>query len=185
MPVFDKRTRVVLFHFLNDLAQNQKFTTKLNQNVNRIIHIQRKARRALMIKSNQLIEVRGQVVNGLNSLMKGLIMNKTQRTEQHHLIDILNTITTKNKESIEYVSRLYINLPSYIHAINLIRWYGLYRNKGVYNKGMYVGVMIKIKQIIDEQKELVIRGKKVCPTEQALRGIVSKLAKRRSGKNVD
>ena len=68
---------MVIFYFLSDLAQNMKFTYKLSQNANRIIHIQRKARRALMIKSNQMIEVRNVLINGLNALMKGLIMNKT------------------------------------------------------------------------------------------------------------
>ena len=59
---------------------------------------------------------------------------------------------------------MYMELPLFIHTINLVRWYALYRNKGKYNKDTYFSSLGQIRRIMETQSSLLSKGKRVCPT---------------------
>ena len=59
---------------------------------------------------------------------------------------------------------MYMQLPLFIHTINLVRWYALYRNKGKYNKDTYFSSLGQIRRIMETQSSLLSKGKRVCPT---------------------
>ena len=41
---------------------------------------------------------------------------------------------------------MFLDLPALVHTLNLLRWYGSFRNNGVYNTDLYLALFDKIKQ---------------------------------------
>ena len=58
-------------------------------------------------------------------------------------------LTSHAQDQVTEIVKMYYDRPSLLHTLNIIRWYGLYRNGGVYNVDLYLSVYEKIKSIVE------------------------------------
>ena len=96
-------------------------------------------------------------------MRKAILFDKDLSIQFKEVINDLNQVMTVRQYVITDVARMFIKLPLFLHSVNLVRWYALYRNDGVYNKDTYVSAMNQIKAIMNEQGQLRFRGSKICP----------------------
>ena len=80
---------------------------------------------------------------------------------------MINIITHNHKEVIEEAARLYLLLPSYIHSVNLVRWYAQFRNEGQWNKDTYVVSYNQIYEITQKIEKLMKKRAKWSPHRDA------------------
>ena len=92
-----------------------------------------------------------------------LLEKNTEGLKYGHLIDIINNIKGIDDECIKTVADNYILLPQQVHTINLVRWYGIYRNDGVYNKATYLTAIEKVNRIILIFRKYLKEAKEFCP----------------------
>ena len=79
-------------------------------------------------------------------------------------IQVVAACVEQRTAIVEKVARLYIQLPIYLHAINLMHWYGQFRNNGNYNKVMYFTTLRHMKNMMADQADLKTKGTELCPT---------------------
>ena len=96
-------------------------------------------------------------------MRKAILFDKDLSIQFKEVINDLNQVMTVRQYVITDVARMFIKLPLFLHSVNLVRWYALYRNDGAYNKDTYVSAMNQIKAIMNEQGQLRFRGSKICP----------------------
>lgn len=128
-------------------------------------------------KKNMQIE--GKIIKGLNGLRSGLISNKQLGAEYKIVITLINQITTLKKDIVQVITQIYLQLPVLVHMVNLIRWYGIYRNRGEYNKDAYVNIIRQIQEIKQTQNELLEKGKQLCPSQKALKQSANSIISRK------
>lgn len=107
---------------------------------------------------------------GLNTIRAIFIKEKLYQQHYKGVIESINAMTasTTNQEPIMDIVRMFHDLPSYIHTINILRWYGMYRNHGTYNTDLYFSVYGKIQNIIEEQARLLKKGQAMMPAKETL-----------------
>ena len=128
---------------------------KLRVFYNRIIQIQRKMRKALMMKLNNIARISQKIIVGLNTLRQILILDKDLQRKYKKSLWMINSITGMSLDSVvDFTARHYILLPSYMHTLNLVRWHALYRNNGRYNKYLYFSALDQVTALRKDQKNL-------------------------------
>lgn len=70
-------------------------------------------------------------------MRKILISEKAIQGQHPDMIEAINQITNRHQSLIEQIASIYFLVPQFIHSVNLVRWYALYRNNGQYNKDTY------------------------------------------------
>ena len=65
-------------------------------------------------------------------------------------------------------------LPIYIHTVNLVRWFALFRNNGEYNKDTYQSSITQIFKLKRMQKKLLHKAQKFCPNSNTLKHILER-----------
>lgn len=68
---------------------------------------------------------------GINHLRGFIIMNKKIQSVFPDLMSQLNSLDYQSKRKAVMQHK---RIGIFLHSINLLRWYGHYRNKGIYNK---------------------------------------------------
>lgn len=123
--------------------------------INRIRNLQEKARQVIYYKKAQERSIKKSILLGLQTMRKAILFDQDDLCiEFRFLIPVLNSLLTQKQEIITEVVRLYIQLPIYLHVINLVRWYAQFRNKGVYNKATYFKTMGLIKNMLANLQDL-------------------------------
>lgn len=77
------------------------------------------------------------------------------KSKYQFVIDMIQEVTVHNLQYIDYTVNLYFMLPIYIHTINLVRWFAVFRNNGQYNKDTYQSSITQIFKIKQIQKNLL------------------------------
>jgi len=105
---------------------------------------------------------------GFFNLRTFIINSKTLKSKSKRLIAELTNMTPEFKS---FAVKLHLRLGMFMHAINLLRWYGMFKNDGRHNKELYFEVMKLIKDYLINRKCLndVIKSLSF-PNEEALRG---------------
>lgn len=124
------RAKAVIMYFLIDKTKINQLVIKMNIFYNRVTQIQKQGRIVMYRKATQLREVQNQIITGLNSMRQVLIFEKVLQFKFQTVIEMINKLTTSHVHCIKEVAHLYLLLPSYIHTINLVRWYAINRNDG-------------------------------------------------------
>lgn len=102
-------------------------------------------------------------------MRQAILFDKTLADRYKGLMQLLTSILTLQKQLIADIAIMYMQLPLFMHSVNLVRWYAEYRNDGVYNADTYMTAMTQIKQIVESQHELEMEGKICCPTLDEIR----------------
>ena len=129
------------------------------------MNMQQRASINIYQKKAQERFVKKSIMAGLHTMRKVLLFDSENLgVEYRFLIPVLNSLLTQHQAIVEKVARLYIQLPIYLHAINLVRWYGQFRNNGDYNKVMYFTTLRHMKNMMADQADLKTKGTELCPT---------------------
>lgn len=99
-----------------------------------------------------------------------LLFDKKLQSQSKHLPDMLHTLlsTPSAHDAIAEVAELYAKRCASVYTINLVRWYGLFRNDGAYNKDAYFALVNKVMEIRDQLEALRAESHEYCPAEKAL-----------------
>ena len=129
---------------------------------------------ALKCKQDLMEQVKSRIWASLYDLRNIIQTEKTFKTDYKLASEYINMVIFKHKEIVDEIARIYILMPSYIHSINLVRWYGQFRNKGRYNKDTYFTARGQIEMIQNQYSMLLARGLLICPTKQFIKQAVRK-----------
>ena len=91
-------------------------------------------------------------------MRKAILFDKHLSGQYKDLTQTLIALMTHKQEFITDVARMYTQLPLFLHSVNLVRWYALYRNDGEYNKDTYFQAIKHIRRIIADQSTLKNQG---------------------------
>ena len=144
----ENRAKRVLFEVLTDSARNRQATLKLTLTMTRVLNLQQRARVALARKKKQQRYIKKSITMGLQTMRQAILFDKTLADRYKGLMQLLTSILTLQKHLIADIAIMYMQLPLFIHSVNLVRWYALYRNEGLYNTDTYVTAMTQIKRIV-------------------------------------
>ena len=178
------RARMQMHAFLYDLAKKNQLRLKMRIVNNRILQLQKKYRFVIYKQHKSEEQVRSGVMSGLNCLRQVLISEKSMHAEYRGLIDKINWLTSARKDMVHDVARMYLELPTLIHSMNLVRWYGQFRNSGRYNKVTYFPAFEKAKKLAAHISALRAAGIKMCPPAKDLTGRIKKTTNDSTGKSV-
>lgn len=78
------------------------------------------------------------------------------------------------------VARDHMQLSKYVHLINLIRWYGLFRNDGRYNLTCLMTVFEKVDAYLANKETIHSKVKEWYPSVESLKKIKLKINKKKS-----
>ena len=88
---------------------------------------------------------------------------------------MLPQINKMTKDCILSTAQLYLQMPYYVHTINILRWFAQFRNYGEFNKDSYRVAMLNIHRIKQKLDILNEEIKKSYPTAQIiLRAMLNK-----------
>lgn len=132
------RAKRMVYSLLHGRAKSRQFQLRMRITINRIINIQRRARRALMAKQALLEAVSEKITGGLQLLRQTILCNPGLLMAHRRTVEMISTILTDDAKRIGEAARLCIELPVFIHTINLVRWFALFRNGGRYNEECYL-----------------------------------------------
>lgn len=144
-------------------SKKRQFMLKLNLTMTRIINLQQRSRVQVFKKKNQIKYIHRCILNGIQQMRKAILFDKDLSLQFKEVINDLNQVMTVKQYIITDVARMFIQLPLFVHSVNLVRWYAAHRNEGEYNKDTYVSAMDQVKAIMNEQGQLRFRGSKLCP----------------------
>lgn len=131
------RCRRVIWDVLLTSSKNRQFLLKLKMTVRRILSLQQKARLYITQKKSYHNYVYKSIFNGLQTMRKAILFDKHLSSQYKDFTQTLISLMTHKQDFITEVARMYTQLPLFLHSVNLVRWYALYRNDGEYNKDTY------------------------------------------------
>ena len=82
--------------------------------------------------------------------------------------EMISFILSSEQSCIEEAARLCIELPIFVHSINLVRWFAQFRNGGRYNEDCYLTSAHWVNQTLEKQTQLKHEAADLCPTIEAL-----------------
>lgn len=178
----EDRAEMIMHAFLFDLAKKNQLRLKMRIVNNRILQLQKKYRFVIYKQHKSEEHVRSSIMTGLNCLRQVLIYEKSWQPEYKGIIEKINWLTSARKDLVQDVARMYLELPTLLHSMNLVRWYGQFRNNGKYNKVTYFPAFEKAKALAARIRALRAAGAKMCPPPESLTGLVKKTAGEVQGK---
>lgn len=107
---------------------------------------------------------------GLNTLRALFIKEKQLQQQYKGVLESINKLTSTSQEVVLKVVQMFFDLPMAIHSVNIIRWYGLYRNDGAYNTDFYFQLYERIKAILETQAKLLKLGQSMFPNRETILG---------------
>lgn len=146
--------------------------------MNRIINLQRKSRTAVKQKKEKQSFIFKCILNGLQMLRQAIMFDQGLQAKHKDKIEIINKILTMKQNIIRDITRMYIQLPLFIHSINLVRWYAIFRNKGKYNKDTYFTAMEQIRKITKKQEAQRKKGTANCPSFKEIQRVIDTIRKK-------
>ena len=156
--------------FLRDLSKKYQCRLKFKNTINRVLMAQKKFRMHVHARMDRQAKLMQSTMAGLNTLRMVLIKDKTYQVVYKEIVDAINAITAAPQSLVSPVIDLHLDLPAYIHSVNILRWYAVFRNNGVYNTDLYFALFAKVKQVKDQLKRLLAEGEHMLPSRQALAG---------------
>lgn len=103
-------------------------------------------------KFDLMRRIKDKIISGLQLLRQAILFSKSLQASHKKVIECINFIFADNDKFIDEVVRLFVGMPTFIHSINIVRWYALFRNDGRYNKDTYVTALTQV-CLIKEQLE--------------------------------
>lgn len=102
--------------------------------------------------------------------MKALVIDKSLKEDYRMTLDLITKINSTGNYKV--ITKMCYDLAVQVHIINLIRWFGSYRNSGQYNKDTYFSAITFIKETKIKQDQILELGKEFCPPEEALKELI-------------
>ena len=146
-PILEQSAAEKVYMFLHDLAKRRECIIVFNNTVNRVLMVQKKFKKHLYNRLYAQAKLIQSIVAGLNTLRTIFIREKAFQHSYADTLDCINALTSSSKDIIEHIVRLVLDLPACVHSVNLVRWYALFRNHGVYNTDLYFVLYDKVKQL--------------------------------------
>lgn len=166
---FEREAFTCLVTFMQELNRKKILYIKFKNTLNRVMKVQKKFRRHIHLRQYKQAQLLKSISNGLSTIRIMFIKEKAYQSSFPGTLEHVNSLTSKQKGLINCIIQMFLDLPVYIHSINLLRWYGKFRNKGKYNTDLYCSLLIKIQTIKDFQAKLLRIGKPMLPSTQAIR----------------
>ena len=71
---------------------------------------------------------------------------------------MVNTLSGTSDEATaakRFMIKFHLLIAHYLQSIDMVRWYAVYKNGGVYNKGSYYQTLNEIKKYLDQRAEVM------------------------------
>lgn len=163
---FTDGARETLRKFLFDRMKIQQLRIKMVNYYCRIVNIQQRARIYLAKKIEYQTILTEKLDFGFGALQKYLTSNKKFKTQCKELIQTLSSIPYETKAR---AVKFHLVLSSYVHTVQLLRWYGMFKNDGEYNKDLYFAIHDQLKVYLSKRNDLAKAVKALGhPTEEQL-----------------
>lgn len=129
--LFDRTRNIsaeIIKVFLRETAKNSQFMIKLKRFHARMLRIQVQGKNALASKQLLLDTVSEIIVEALTDLRSVLLSDRKLKAKHAEVIKMINHLSLHKDKAVESTARTFLLLPSFVHTINLVRWYAKYRN---------------------------------------------------------